>query len=145
MAGQDRGEIPTIRNTYYDQAATAHARQQQLGNQWLKQQLRDSLAMEEAKKPMQIDTRLVKVFIVDPTESLELNDRLLYKSDEFLTDRTDQELFFEIGIKDILDRHNEKRIKTRDKMVKSHDGSITYLEPTRVRDLKMQVVTLAGF
>lgn len=86
--------------------------------------------------------RLVQVFIADPNENIPLTDSLLYSGDQKLTDATDQELFFEIDIKDILAKHNEKRAKTVDKKVKER---VEYLEPAKIRDLKMVVVNVASF
>lgn len=92
--------------------------------------------------PMAVTRRLVQVFIADPNENIPLADSLLYSGDQKLTDATDQELFFEIDIKDILTKHNEKRTKTVDKKVKER---VEYLEPAKIRDLKMVVVNVASF
>lgn len=86
--------------------------------------------------------RLVKVIIVDPNENIPLDCCVLYSGDEKMTDATDQELFFEIDIKKILDEHNAKRIKLIDKKVKERTE---YLEPAKIRDLKMVVVNIASF
>ncbi|HEY1980712.1 MAG TPA: hypothetical protein VGH13_11545 [Xanthobacteraceae bacterium] len=85
--------------------------------------------------------RIVQVFIADPNDNISLDDCLLFKSEEKLTDATDQELFFELDIKDMLEKHNEKRVKIVDKKVKDRTE---YLEPAKVRDLKMVVVTVAN-
>lgn len=90
--------------------------------------------------PMSI-RRVVQVFIADPNDNISLDDCLLFKSEEKLTDATDQELFFELDIKGLLEKHNEKRVKTIDKKVKDRTE---YLEPAKVRDLKMVVVTVAN-
>jgi hypothetical protein len=87
-------------------------------------------------------TRVVQVFIADTDENLELDDRLLYRGDQKLTDLTDQELFFEIDIKTIIDKHNAKRTTTLNKKVKER---VEYLEPVRIRELKMTVVDIAKF
>lgn len=86
--------------------------------------------------------RLVQVFIADPNENVPLEQSLLYRGEQKLTDATDQELYFEIDIKDILAKHNEARCKVVDKKVKERTE---YLEPARVRDLKMVVTTIATF
>jgi hypothetical protein len=95
---------------------------------------------QQEKKPMSI-RRVVQVFVADPNENIPLDDCLLFKGDEKLTDATDQELFFELDIKDLLEKHNEKRVKVIDKKVKDRTE---YLEPAKVRDLKMVVVTVAN-
>lgn len=86
--------------------------------------------------------RLVKVVIIDPDDKVPLDKCLLHCSDEQLTDLTDQELFFEIDIKNILDKHNEVRTEIVDKTIKERTE---YLEPVKVRDLRMVVVTVASF
>lgn len=91
---------------------------------------------------IKMSRRLVKVIIVDPNENITLEDCVLYSGNEKLTDATDQELFFEIDIKNILDTHNAKRIMIIDKKVKERTE---YLEPAKIRDLKMVVVTIATF
>jgi hypothetical protein len=84
--------------------------------------------------------RVVQIFIADPNENIPLADCMLYESERKLTDATDQELFFELDIKGILEKHNAKRTKVIDKKVKDRTE---YLEPAKVRDLKMVVVTVA--
>lgn len=86
--------------------------------------------------------RLVQVFVADPDENVPIDQCLLYTGEQKLTDLTDQELFFEIDIKTILDVHNAKRIKLVNKAVKERTE---HLEPARIRDLKMTVVTIASF
>lgn len=99
---------------------------------------RQELPVAEAKR------RIVQVFIADPHELIPLNDALLYKSEQFLTDSTDQELFFEIDIKGILAAHNAKRTKIKHG-AKDIGREAQALEPVRVRDLKMTVVVVASF
>ena len=86
--------------------------------------------------------RLVQVFIADPDESVPLEQSMLYSGDQKLTDATDQELFFEIDMKSALEKHNAERIKLVNKKVKERTE---YLEPAKIRDLKMVVVNVATF
>lgn len=86
--------------------------------------------------------RLIKIVIIDPNENIPLDQCVLYSGDEKLTDATDQELFFEIDIKQLLDAHNDKRVKVLDKKVKERSE---FLEPAKIRDLKMVVVNIASF
>lgn len=86
--------------------------------------------------------RLVQVFIADPNENVPLDQSLLYSGEQKFTDATDQELFFEIDINTILKAYNDKRVKVVDKKVKERTE---YLEAAKIRDLKMVVVTVAGF
>ena len=86
--------------------------------------------------------RIVQVFIADPNENVPLEDSILHEGEKKMTDLTDQELFFEIDIKTMLDAHNVKRLKMVDKKVKERTE---YLEAAKVRDLKMVVVTVASF
>jgi hypothetical protein len=86
--------------------------------------------------------RLVQIFIADPDENVPLDQCLLYSGEQKLTDLTDQELFFEVDVKKVLDEHNAKRVTLVNKTVKERTEN---LEPARVRDLKMTVVTIASF
>ena len=86
--------------------------------------------------------RIVKVYIVDTDKNIPLDQCVLYSGEEKLTDANDQELFFEIDIQTILKAHNEKRTKIVKKEVKDRTE---YLEPARIRDLTMTVVTVASF
>lgn len=114
----------------YANLAAGHQRQQ-------------AAPVPQPKEPhMSATRRLVKVVIVDPNENIPLDKCLLYSGEEKLTDATDQELFFEIDIKDILARHNERRVKIADKKVKERTE---FLEPAKIRDLKMVVVNVASF
>lgn len=92
------------------------------------------------KQNMTITRRVVRVYISDTNENVPLENCLLFKGDEQLTDANDNELFFEIDVKGLLATHNEKRVKFVDKKVKDRTE---YLEPAKVRDLKMTVVVLA--
>lgn len=86
--------------------------------------------------------RYVQVFIADTHDQVPLKDCLLYSGEPTLTDLTDQELFYELPIKEILAAHNAKRVKMYDRRVKDRTEM---LEPARIRDLKMTVVTIAQF
>lgn len=95
--------------------------------------------------PNQTKRRIVQIFIADPDERVALADSLLYQSEKpFLTDLTDQELFFEVPIKELLDKHNAKRLLTEDKKA-LQTTVVKHLEPIRVRDLRMTIVTVAEF
>ncbi len=89
--------------------------------------------------------RIVKVFIADPNENLPLEKRVIFSGPEKLTDLTDQELFYEVSIGDLLIAHNEVRKATVDKSQAEKFGRDIHLEPARIRDLKMVVVTIAQF
>lgn len=102
-------------------------------------------AAKPAKKEPPMATpkrRIVQVFIADTNENIPLEKSILYKGDQKLTDATDQELFFEIDIKAILEQYNAYRTTVRDKKVKEREE---FLEPVKIRDLKMVVVTVAEF
>jgi hypothetical protein len=104
------------------------------------QALANQLQQPKGKQPMST-RRIVQVFVADPNDNIAIDDCLLFKGEEKLTDATDQELFFELDIKNMLEIHNAKRVKIIDKKVKDRTE---YLEPAKVRDLKMVVVTVAS-
>lgn len=99
-------------------------------------------AIEETTKMSIPQLRMVQVLIADNNENIPLEQRLLYKGEPKLTDATDQELFFELDVKSMLDVHNAARTKIVDKKVKERTE---YLEPVKIRELKMVVVTIAQF
>lgn len=86
--------------------------------------------------------RIVKVYIVDPDENVPVDKCLLHEGEQKMTEATDEELFFEIDINRLLSAHNEMRVKLVDKSVKEREE---HLEPARIRDLRMTVVTIAAF
>ena len=70
---------------------------------------------------------------------------ILFREQEFLTDLSDSELFFEIDMKSILVKHNEYREQTVDKKASKVADRDIMLEPITYKDLKMNVVTIASF
>ena len=86
--------------------------------------------------------RLVKIFIADPDEDVPVEECMLYSGEEILTELTDQELFFEIPMKKLLDSHNEIRVKIEKE---TKIAGVEYLKKARIRDLCMTVVTIAEF
>lgn len=124
--------------------------------QWLEQQglagqvqFNDLLKNQKYKKAQKEKNmsgkRVVQVFVVDPNENLKAGVAMLYKSEQQFTDLTDQELFFEIDIKPILEKHNGVRAETLDRTASNKAGKDIFLEPIRIRDLKMVVSTIAEF
>ena len=99
---------------------------------------------KKEKKKM-AERRVVKVFIVDNNKNIPLDKAIVYQGAEKFTDATNEELFFEIPIREILEQHNDLRIKTIDKKSTRDAGKDIYLEPIRIRDLKMVVTTIAEF
>lgn len=96
------------------------------------------LPKKEPKMPSTL--RLARVVVFDPTEALPLDKRILVMTEEKPTDLTDQELFFELDVKNILDKHNAVRAQTRDKKASEKAGKDVFLEPIRIRDLRMTVL-----
>jgi hypothetical protein len=97
------------------------------------------------EQPIVSTARIVKVFIADSNDNLPLDKRVLHTGAEQLTDLTDQELFFEVPIAELLAKHNAVRAATVDKKQAEKFGRDIFLEPARIRDLKMVVVTVASF
>lgn len=89
--------------------------------------------------------RVVKVFIADPNENVPLEKRMIYRGEEKTTDLTDQELFFEVPMQDLLGKHNEYRRSLVDRKQAEKFGRDILLEPVKIRDLRMVVVTVASF
>lgn len=89
--------------------------------------------------------RYVQIFIVDPDTRMPLNRSALYEGESFLTDLTDQELFYELEIKTILAEYNAYRVTVLDKKASDKFGRDVLLEEVKIRDLSMTVVEIATF
>lgn len=100
---------------------------------------------KEKKEEKMSNRRLVKIIIVDPNENIPLANAVLVNEPEKFTDLEDQELFFELDIKNILDSHNSYRVTVVDKKASAGKAEDVYLEPVRIKDLKMVVLTIAEF
>jgi hypothetical protein len=86
--------------------------------------------------------RLVRVFLVDPNASVPLESSMLFKCEEKLTDLTDQELFFEMPVQELLAQHNALRVTLVDKEASKRSNKDVLLEPAKIRDLTMTVLVL---
>lgn len=148
-------ETPTISSMAYTSSSStaadfmaqlqANAQNQGLARAFIAE-ARPAVAAHQAKETTIVSTaRIVKVFIADSNDNLPLDKRVMYSGDEKLTDLTDQELFFEVPISEILAKHNEVRKATVDKKQAEKFGRDIFLEPARIRDLKMVVVNVAQF
>lgn len=138
-------ELPAIASSAYTSSAFNLIQAAQLGagnDQFAAAPPRIPKFVKELQQMANPTRRLVQVFIVDPDENVPLDKALLYEGKSFLTDATDQELFFEIDIKSILDKHNAFRKTLTNKAVKERTEK---LEAARIRDLKMTVVIIAQF
>lgn len=93
----------------------------------------------------QTKRRIVQVFIVDNDDYVPLEKAVLYSGSQKLTDATDQELFFEIDVKALLEKHNQERVKMLNKKRSDSAGKDVFLEEIKIRDLIMNIVTIATF
>lgn len=89
--------------------------------------------------------RIAQVFIADTNENIALDKGLLFQGEPTFTDLTDEELFFELDMKSMLEVHNAVRLATLDKRASKTSGRDVYLEPARIRDLNMVVLDIAVF
>lgn len=102
------------------------------------------LTQEQQTMATKDKLRIVRVFLVDPDERVPLDQRILYKSGEITTEATDQELYFDIQVAELLRSHN----KLRAGILYKEPGSKEAAEPLkeiRIRDLVMSVTTIAEF
>lgn len=75
--------------------------------------------------------RLVRIVIIDNDAKLDAKLRVLTEVPERWTDATDQELFYELPIVQLLAEHNGRRVTAN-------------MDSIRIRDLVMQVITVAN-
>lgn len=112
--------------------------------------LQESIAKRQAQQnqpnpPMASQKRIVRVYLADVDDNIPLDKSVLYTGSEKLTDSTDQELYFEIPVQEILTKHNAYRATVVDKKATNRIGKEVFLEPVKIRDLKMIVVNIATF
>jgi hypothetical protein len=149
-------ELPTITKSAYASSAVDHMalgvgaalfqHAQNPQNQFVAQLINPQQQAAQAQgKAEMSNARIVKVFIADPNDNLPLEKRVLYKGDEMLTDLTDQELFYEVPIAELLAKHNEYRKTVVDKKQAEKFGRDIFMEAARIRDLRMVVVDVAKF
>lgn len=147
-------ETPSIMSSCYGSNTMRLGSLVDLGqNQIWNQRVEDALGIphfqqhQETTTPMPNTTsrRYVQVFIADPNDNVPLDESVLFKGDQKLTDLTDTELFFEVPIAETLKAHNDKRVKWLDKEASKRAGKDVMLDPVKIRDLKMVVVTIAQF
>lgn len=106
----------------------------------------ETFYMQKEAEMSEVKRRIVQVFIVDPEEQIPLENAVLYQGEQKLTDATDQELFFEIGVQELLNEHNKVRVTVVDEEAPVVAGKeAAYLKPACIRDLKMVVVNIATF
>jgi len=132
-------------NTFLEQSQKFIAEQGAKKTKDQREALRHLVPQAEKPKEKPMSCRIVRVFIVDTDEALKVEDRVLYRGEEKLTDSTDQELFFEVDIKAALETHNAKRVSTADKKASIKMGKEIFLEPVRIKDLSMVVTEIAKF
>ncbi len=112
-----------------------------------RQEARQSHQQHQTTDPMpdKPTRRLVQVFIADPDPNVPLKAALLYKGELMFTDATDQELYFEVPLLDLLTKHNTARAGWLDREATKRAGKDIFLEPVKIRDLRMVVVNVASF
>lgn len=112
-------------------------------------QLRQIHQLQQPTTPQPVmpnpSRRIVQVFIADPNENVPLAKAVLYTGTQHLTDLTDNELFFEVPIAELLKAFNSERVTWTDKEASKKAGKDIFLDPVKIRDLKMVVVTIAQF
>jgi hypothetical protein len=152
MNNLQTGDMPTISGCFYGNATAnqlEHLRE-------IKRRIRENEPVDETfeqtkppkerKIPMATQQRrIVQVFIADANDNVPMDQAVLFVGKAKFTDLTDQELYFELPMKDILAKHNEARVKMLDKDASRKTGKDIFLEPVKIRDLKMVVVNIATF
>lgn len=126
-------------------AEQAAARRIVLGQQTLSEVVQQKAQQNQTTQVMASTKRIVRVYLADVDDNIPLDKSVLFTGSEKLTDSTDQELYFEIPIMDLLTKHNAYRATVVDKKSSQRVGKDVFLEPVKIRDLKMTVVNIASF
>jgi hypothetical protein len=95
---------------------------------------------ENEEKKMKQTRHWVRVLVWDPDVRVSDDDALLYKSEEFLTTKTEEELRSEVDYKGLLEAHNNKRVKVIDEEKSETVEKDIFLKPIRMRDLETRVL-----
>lgn len=141
----DFGDVPQWANVGDDYGKMHQALQPRRAQVFGAIGLVRALNQQEEQTMPSNQKRVVKVFVADPDDKVPADKSLLYEGKEHVTDLTDQELFFEVDIKPLLEKHNAERVKIVDKPSSQKFGKEVYLEPAKIRDLRMTVVVVAQF
>jgi hypothetical protein len=147
-------ETPQISSSCYASSTTAI--EHSWGGLQASRQIDSFNALQQYQEPQQkkeskimadkTTRRIVQVFIADPNDNVPLEKSVLYTGEQKLTDLNDTELFFEVpNLQDLIRSHNETRKVTADKEASKRAGKDIFLDPVKIRDLKMVVVTVASF
>lgn len=85
------------------------------------------------------ERRLLTVILVDGDINLPVENSLVFKFDDVLTEETDQvtiqQLMVDEDIKTILEAHNKVRVKVVNKTILERTGSKVNLLPVTIKDL----------
>lgn len=111
----------------------------------LPEQQQPNILLYNAGEAPTMTKRIVRVYLADTDDNVPLAQSLLFSSEEKFTDLTDQELYFEIPIKEVLDKHNALRGTIVNRKATERIGKEIFLDPVKIRDLKMTVVSIATF
>lgn len=116
---------------------------QMLGGEVLRQAgppLKAKPIVQKKEKDMR---RYVQIFLADPDPRVPIDKCLIHSTEPKMTELDDNELFFDVDVRRLVDHYNETvRTKVIDKTVKDRE---VFLEPARIRDLAMNVTTIAKF
>lgn len=94
------------------------------------------------EEEMKMTRRLVQVLVFDPDVRVPDEKSELYKSEEYLTVKTDEELKMEIDFKTLLPKHNDMRKKIVDEDKSETIEKDIYLKAIKMRDLEVLVFDL---
>lgn len=100
---------------------------------------------EKEEKMSNRRKRLVEVFVVDPHLDVADEESVLYHQEAFVTSKSDNDLLFEINVKELLDAHNVKRVKMVDETKSEGRDKDVMLKKAKVSDLSMRVREVGTF
>lgn len=93
-------------------------------------------------KEKTMSKQLVRVLMIDNDKNILPQDSLIHASDEFMIgDNDDAKMFFlaSVNVKELIDKHNERRSKLRDREACRLTGSDVMLEPIAISDVTFKV------
>jgi hypothetical protein len=84
--------------------------------------------------------RIMEFYLIDLNESIPIEKSIIYHGERRVTDKTDEEIWIEIGVDEILKKYNEYRVTVVNKHLSENSGRDVYLEPIEFRDVIRRVV-----
>lgn len=89
---------------------------------------------------------LLRIYVIDVDPRVPLKDRILHQTDDFWSEDKNEDLYYDLNLKEKLEAHNKLRasIKWEDKDCNGKIVMVDGLPPIKYSDLNKQVINLVS-